>query len=217
MSDLFYNLVWTAGWPVFWLTSEPTVVGMHHTRRHGAYILAANHRSPFDIPLLMRHAHRQLDFVSITEVFAVPVVGWFYGSMNAFPLDRSRRDSPTVRIILDRLAKGRAVAMFPEGRIRRPGETLFDGAPIRSGVGRLAALAGVPVVPAVLRNSSDYLRWQNWLPINTIRYGIACGAPLWTRRDLDASEAGKELETRLVSAMHGLNDQLQQAMQPRRA
>jgi 1-acyl-sn-glycerol-3-phosphate acyltransferase len=212
MSDLFYNLVWTAGWPVFWLTSEPTVIGVHHTARRDGFIVAANHRSPFDVPLLMRHTHRPLDFVSITEVFAVPVVGWFYGHMNAFPLDRSRRDSLTVRIILDRLARGRVVAMFPEGRIRRPGETVFDGAPLRSGVGRLAAMAGVPVVPAVLINTPAYLQWQNWLPINTIRYGIAYGRPLWPRKELETAEAGKELESRLVAAMGELNRQLMAAM-----
>jgi 1-acyl-sn-glycerol-3-phosphate acyltransferase len=212
MSDLFYNLVWTAGWPVFWMTSDPTVIGAHHTARRDGFIVAANHRSAFDVPLLMRHTRRPLDFVSITEVFAVPLVGWFYGSMNAFPLDRSRRDSPTVRIILDRLVKGRVVAMFPEGRIRRAGETVFDGAGIRPGVGRLAALARVPVVPAVLVNSLAYLRWQNWLPINSIRYGVAYGAPLWPRDDLETPEAGRELESRLIAAMGGLNAELQKAM-----
>jgi 1-acyl-sn-glycerol-3-phosphate acyltransferase len=212
VSEFFYNLVWTAGWPVFWMNSEPTLLGVQHTARRGPYILAANHGSPFDVPLLIAHSRRMLDFVSITEVFAIPFVGWFYGSMNAFPLDRSRRDSPTVRIILDRLARGRVVAMFPEGRIPRENESVLHGGSFRSGVGRLAALGGVPVVPAVVINSGDFLRFRSWLPMHTVRYGIAYGEPIFPRKDLPTDDAGRELESRWVSAMLQLNHELERAM-----
>lgn len=212
MSDFFYNLIWTAGWPVFKITGDPVVMGQRHTSRRGGYILACNHRSPFDIPLLMASARRTLDFVSITEVFAVPMVGWFYGHMNAFPLDRSRRDSPTVRIILDRLARGRVVAMFPEGRIRKENESVLNGGGIRSGVGRLAAMAQAPIVPAVLINSVAYLDWRNWLPHTRISWGVAFGDPLFPRQDLETAAAGQEIESRLVQAMQQLHRQLQRRL-----
>jgi 1-acyl-sn-glycerol-3-phosphate acyltransferase len=217
MSDFFYNLVFSAGWPIFWMTSEPTVLGVHHTSRPGPYILAANHGSPFDVPLLIANSRRMLDFVSITEVFAMPFVGWFYGSMNAFPLDRSRRDSPTVRIILDRLAHGRVVAMFPEGRIPRKEDSVLNTGRIRPGVGRLAAMAGVPVVPAVVINSAAYLRLQSWLPTDIVRYGLAYGDPIFPAKHLPTDEAGRELESRLVDAMMKLNEGLQKSMRQRRA
>ena len=212
MSDLFYNFVWTIGWAIIKITSDPVVLGVRHTSRQGAYIIACNHGSPFDVPLLMKNTRRQLDFVSITEVFAVPFLGWFYGSMNAFPLDRSRRDSPTVRIILDRLARGRVIAMFPEGRIRRGSDSMLNGGTIRSGVGRLAAIANVPVIPAVVLNSAAYLKFENWFPHNIIRYGVSFGEPLYARTDLPTDEAGKELEVRLVAAMRGLDVELRRAM-----
>jgi 1-acyl-sn-glycerol-3-phosphate acyltransferase len=214
LSDFFYNLVWTAGWPIFKITGDAVMMGQGLTARRGAYILACNHRSPFDIPLLIANSRRALDFVSITEVFAIPAVAWFYGSMNAFPLDRSKRDSPTVRIILDRLARGRVVAMFPEGRVRKEEESVLNGGGIRSGVGRLAAMADVPVVPSVIINSVGYLKWQNWLPHTKIPYGLAFGEPLFPRKDLETNEAGKELESRLVDAMRRLNHQLQRRMKP---
>src|SRR5438105_14398105 len=115
MSDLFYTLIRTVGRHIFWVNSRPLVLHRQRLGRPGPFIVAANHQSPFDVALLIRHSPRHLDFVSVTEVFAKPFVGWFYGSLNTFPLDRSRPDVPTVRTILDRLNGGRAVAMFPEG------------------------------------------------------------------------------------------------------
>src|SRR6266478_3541841 len=99
MSDLFYSAVVSLGTHVFWLSSRPVVIGVEHTRRAGPFIVAATHESPFDVALLMRHAKRPLDFVTTTEAFANPMVRWFYGSLNAFPLDRSKRDPATVRTI----------------------------------------------------------------------------------------------------------------------
>src|SRR5437870_5041887 len=118
MSDWFYRIVVLIGRFPFWVSSRPIVLHAERARREGAFILAANHTSPYDIPALMRHAPRRLDFVSITEVFRNPFIAWFYSHMNAFPHERSRGDPKTVRIILDRLSRGRVVAMFPEGRIR---------------------------------------------------------------------------------------------------
>ena len=178
------------------------VIGAEHTRRDGPFILAATHQSPYDIPLLMRHCARPLDFVSIVEVFKNPFVAWFYGSMNAFPLDRSRRDPATVRVILDRLSKGRAVAMFPEGGFRRGADSVVHSRRIKPGIGRLAQLAGVPVIPCVIVNSIAYSRVISWLPIGRTKYAIAFAAPLLPTDDPAA------LEVRLIDAFVDLHAML---------
>src|ERR1041384_2498243 len=118
MSDAFYRAVRMVGTTAFWASASPVVVGESHVPGSGACIIAATHQSPYDVPLLIRHTRRLLDFVSTVEVFRNPLVAWFYGSLNAFPLDRSRPDVATVRVILDRLRRGRVVAIFPEGAIR---------------------------------------------------------------------------------------------------
>src|SRR4051812_5803210 len=141
-------------------------------------LLASSHLSAFDVPVLMRHTPRKLDFVSITEMFAKPLVGWFFGNMNAFPLDRSQSDPKTVKIILDRLARGRAVAMFPEGRIRAEADSVLHGKPFRPGAARIARMANVPLVPAVVWKSGAYARKRNWLPGARVRYGINYGEPI---------------------------------------
>jgi 1-acyl-sn-glycerol-3-phosphate acyltransferase len=141
----------------------------------------------------MRSSPKRLDFVSIAEVFAKPFVGWFFGNMNAFALDRGRRDSATVRIILDRLARGRSVAMFPEGHIRKPEQSVVRGAPFRGGVARIARLAGAPILPVVAWGTPAYSRFTAWLPHRRTRYGINYGEPIFVRDEADEPAAQQAL------------------------
>src|SRR5690242_13048857 len=103
MSDVFYSFVVTVGRLPFLLSSRPKIRHADRVPRTGGVIIASTHMSPYDVPLLMRHVPRRLDFVSITEIFAKKFPGWFFGHMNAFPLDRHRSDPKTVKIIVDRL------------------------------------------------------------------------------------------------------------------
>lgn len=190
MSDWFYRTVVTVGRLPFWVSSRPLV--LHPDRAGGVpgpFILASNHLSPYDVPVLMRHTPRWLDFVSITEVFRNPWIAWFYGNMNAFPLERSRSDPKTVKIILDRLARGRVVAMFPEGRIRTEPESAVHGHPFRPGVARLARMAQVPIVPVVVRNTGVYGRVSSWTPGRGTRYGVAYGEPIPVSDEAQAERA----------------------------
>src|SRR5260370_39731203 len=157
---------------IFWTTSRPIVLHAERSRRKGGYILASNHHSPYDVPLLIRHSKRKLDFVSTVEVFSHRFAAWFYGNMNAFPLDRSKPDRPTVRIILDRLQRGRVVAMFPEGGFRKPEDSIILGGRMRPGIGRLAQMANVPVMPVIVLRSHVYQRLTAWLPLKRMRYGL---------------------------------------------
>ena len=72
MGDWFYRFVVRTGRFPFWVSSRPVVLHAKRAPRNGPFILAANHTSPYDVPLLMRHTPRRLDFVSITEVFRNP-------------------------------------------------------------------------------------------------------------------------------------------------
>lgn len=212
MSDLAYNLVTGFGRHVFWLSSRRTLLHLERLKTPGGYILAPNHLSVFDVPCLMAVSPRNLDFVSITEVFAKPLVGFFYGSMNAFPLDRSRPDGPTVRSILDRLARGRAVAMFPEGKLRTMDNSVLTGAPFKPGVARIAQLSGAPVIPCAIVGTGAYTRVKSWLPIRSVRYGVNVGQPIRIRTDLDKQPAIDAMLADLRQAYLDLYAELKQAM-----
>ncbi len=175
---LFYWTVVTLCRPPFFVSSRPVTLHLDRLPRDGAYILACSHLSPYDVPALMRSSRRPIDFVSTTEVFRNPFVAWLYGHMGTFPLDRSRRDSKTVRIILDRLERGRCVGIFPEGRIRRPSDSVIMGGRMRPTIARLAKLANVPIIPAVVWGAEKYKRAASWLPLMRTKYGVIYGEPM---------------------------------------
>jgi 1-acyl-sn-glycerol-3-phosphate acyltransferase len=207
MSDALYKFVRFVGTPVVWISARPVVIGLDRVPATGRCLIAATHQSPYDIALLMRHTPRLIDFVSIIEVFRNPLVAWFYGSLNAFPLDRSRPDAKTARIILERLRRERAVGMFPEGGFRTDAESVVRTRRMRPGSGRIARMAGAPVVPCVIINSRVYNRFVSWLPLRSARYGLIYGEPI------DPSLDPAVIENRLLDAFVSLHSELAEAME----
>lgn len=213
MSDWYYNLVWYAFWPAFGVSSSPIVLHPERPRRPGAYLLAANHLSYYDVPCLIKESGRKIDFVSITEVFRNPLMAWFYGNMNAFPLDRGRIDVGATRTILERLQRGRVVGIFPEGSIRTEENSVLNGGRIKRGVVRLARLANVPILPTVILGTSAYCRVLSWAPLRRVRYGINYGEPI----DPSMTKDDDDLQQQLISAYRALHSELVAAMSgPRR-
>jgi 1-acyl-sn-glycerol-3-phosphate acyltransferase len=188
--DVFYDTIVLLGRFPFWVSSRPVLLHLERVPRQGAFLIASNHTSHYDIPALMRHTPRNLDFLSVTELFANPLVGWFFSHMNAFPLERSRSDPKTVRIILDRLKRRRGVAMFPEGQLRSEDDSVVYGGVFQPGVARIARLANVPIIPVVAWGTGCYRKFTGWLPLKRSRYGLAFGEPIVVA---DESEAERQL------------------------
>ena len=211
VSDAFYRLVRCMGRPAFARSSRPVLLHADRVPATGPVIVAANHLSPYDIPCLMGAIDRPLDFVSVVEMFRNPLVAWFFRNMNAFPLDRGRVDAGTTRIILDRLRRGRAVAMFPEGRIRQPGESMLVGGPVRLSVIRLARLAGSPIVPGVMLGTGVFSRASAWKPVGKTKYGAAFGYPIVVNGDQDEAAACAAAEMELMAAYRDLYAELSAA------
>lgn len=209
MSDRFYDVVVAIGRSAFWLCTKPLVLGAERTARPGPFILAANHESPYDVGLVLRHSIRHVDFLSIVEMFRKPFVGWLYRNMNVMALDRSRPDAATVRAILDKLAKGRAVAMFPEGGIKRGDQRVVVSGRMKPGVGRLAKMSGAPIIPCVMIDSRAFWKFTAWLPHRRTRYGIIFGPPV------EAKGEAEEIEAELIKRFMSLHAELSAAMAAR--
>ena len=205
MGDCYYRFVRFVGSKIFWVSSRSTILHRDRVPRSGTFLLVSNHISPIDVPVLIRHTPRKLDFVTTQEMFRKPFVKWFFTHMNAFPLDRQRTDTRGTRALLDRLAAGRVVSMFPEGRLRWGAQSVLEGAPVRPTAARTARLANVPLLPAVVWGTPAYSRIINWLPLKRVRYGIAYGEPI------DVADDG-EAEQRLAAVFQALYAELREAM-----
>jgi 1-acyl-sn-glycerol-3-phosphate acyltransferase len=212
MSDFGYSVVVAIGRPPFIISSSPVILHRDRVDVPGAYLLAPTHSSPYDVALLMKESWRHLDFMSITELYRNPFVATLFNACNVFPLERSRPDPATIRIVLGRLERGRVVVMFPEGRFRTEADSVINGGSLSPGVARIARMAGVPVIPCCLINTGAYRKPSAWLPLRRTRFGMNFGKPLLPHRDLPDAEADKAMIEDMKRSYRELHAELSSAM-----
>lgn len=109
----------------------------------GPVILASNHLSFLDPPLVGSGVHRGINYMARKTLFRYPGIGALLHSWNAVPVDRDGGSASGLKEILDRLKRGGAIIMFPEGTRSLTGELL----PARSGIGLAIIKSTAPVVP----------------------------------------------------------------------
>jgi 1-acyl-sn-glycerol-3-phosphate acyltransferase len=109
----------------------------------GPVILAANHLSFLDPPLVGAGLRRPINYLARKSLFRYPGIGALLRSVNAVPVDRDGGSAAGLKEILDRLKRGGAIILFPEGT-RSPDGRLQ---PARSGVGLAIIKSTAPVVP----------------------------------------------------------------------
>ena len=155
------------------------VRGAENVPLQGPLIVAANHVSNFDPPLLGVAMPRQIWYMAKKELFAIPVLGPVISRLGAFSVDRQAGGTAALRGALRMLKEGRAVGMFPEG-----GRNVEGDKEVKSGVAFLAAASGAPVVPAAIVGTRGLRPFR--------RVTVAFGEPLRITRDRQAQ--GDDLE-----------------------
>ena len=114
--------------------------------RTGGIIIACNHISDFDPPVLGFAIPRTVAYMAKKELFSSRFGDFFLRKLNAFPVDRSGLDTMAVRTAISLLKRGEAVVIFPEGTRSRDGRMLS----VKAGISLIAMASGVPVVPAFI-------------------------------------------------------------------
>jgi len=153
--DLLYATLRTILRPGMARGFEWVVDGEEHIPPAGGVVLAANHISYFDALCLAYVADRRgrrIRFLAKASFFDVPVLGAVLRGVGDIPAGRRRRGAPGASALDEAVAAldaGQCIGIFPEGRISgdlEPGEA-------HTGVARLAAGAGVPLIPVGLWGS----------------------------------------------------------------
>jgi 1-acyl-sn-glycerol-3-phosphate acyltransferase len=144
----FYGLAKVVVSGLFHTMFRFRVVGGENVPRSGPLIVAANHISNFDPPLLGVALPRPISYMAKKELFAMPVLRQLLPHLYAFPVDRQAGGTAAVRAALRLLKEGRAVGIFPEG-----GRNVTGTNEEKAGAAFLAAASGAPVVPAAIVGS----------------------------------------------------------------
>lgn len=134
---------------------RPLVRHKRRVPRTGAVLIAANHQSYLDPPLVGMFLRRHCSFVARSGLFKFAPFGRLIAALNSVPLKEDGSDAAAIKEILRRLAEGHAVVIFPEG------SRSSDGAQheFKRGVALLMKRANCPVVPAAVEGC-----WNAWPP-----------------------------------------------------
>jgi 1-acyl-sn-glycerol-3-phosphate acyltransferase len=159
-------------------TCRVHILHRERSRKTGAWILASNHISHFDPPLLSFACHRVVNWMAMEELFQPPWFGWLLQSVRAFPVRRGKPDRQALRVATERLAEKRVVGIFPEGGIRDGTASVLLGGPMRPGIGLVAGLAKVPILPAVILGTDRLYNKRRWLSWGRTNLWIAFGEEL---------------------------------------
>ena len=125
------------------------VFGKKNIPEKSGFILASNHVSYLDPIVLSAACSRKLNFMARHDLFLNSLFSWMISNVGAFPVKRDSADISAMKEAIERLKKGNALLMFPEGSRRTNG---VPGQP-QAGVGFLAVKLGVPVIPAFIKGT----------------------------------------------------------------
>ena len=198
MAELVYPPVILAAKTMFRvLDLKIRVDGGEHVPSRGGAVIACNHVSYLDFifcGLGAQPAKRLVRFMAKQEVFANAITGPLMRGMRHIPVDRSAGRASYDEAVV-RLRAGEVVGVFPEATI----STSFTVEKIKSGAVRMAAAAGVPVVPMAVWGSQRL--WTKGQPRSLTKrhvpVTIVLGDPMCPLPDEDPELLTGELRSRM--------------------
>jgi len=120
--------------------------GRQNVPRRGSVVLAGNHQSFMDPVFCGVGVRRRLTYIARESLFHFGPFGWLIHSVNAIPIGRDKADIAAMRAILERLRRGEAVCLYPEGTRSHDGRI----APLKAGFGLLCRRSKATVVPVLV-------------------------------------------------------------------
>ena len=123
------------------------------------YVVVSNHESFVDI-LLISHLPWEMKWLSKTEMFKIPLVGWLMRMAGDIELVRGDKESVAraMRACAETLDRRVSVMIFPEGTRSASGEL----GTFRRGAFQLAIDSQLPILPLAVHGTRGALRKHDW-------------------------------------------------------
>ena len=179
------------------------VQGAENIPSKGAFILASNHLSHFDPPILgavcYRYKKRILNFLAKEELFYNKIFSWYIRKLKAFPIRRKFGDIGAIKESIRRIRNSEAIVIFPEGGRSVEGD-IKEGF---RGIALLAIKTKIPVIPVFIKGSDSTFGVAS-KSIKFSKIFLKFGEPLIFYGE--GPHAYSEITTRIMSAIRELSD-----------
>jgi len=198
---MYHYLKWSVVAPMLGVYFRGRIYGAEKVPTQGPIVVASNHASNLDPPLVSCSVGRPVAFMAKEELFRIPVLKQWMKLYGAYPVKRQIADLSAIKAALKALKEGWATGIFlggtrtPDGGITNP----------KLGAAAIAAKAKAPLVPVSLWGTEKIFKSGSKLPSSvpvTIRIGDAIAPPDSSKRhDLEAVTAKC---VAAIAAMHDL-------------
>lgn len=178
------------------------VVGREHLITEGPVLVASNHQSYLDPPLIGNLYQDEMVYLARKTLFN-SFTRWVYKHWNAIPVDQERPDMASLKTIIRKLREGNRVLIFPEGARTHNGD-IGDAAP---GIGLIAVKSGAVIQPVRIRGAREALP-RGSARIRFARISVHVGPPIRLSDEELRAAKGKEdydrIAKRIMDAIKAL-------------
>lgn len=115
----------------------------------GATIIAPNHASFLDPPLVGISFDEEVSFLARGSLFKHTLFKKIISSLNSYPINGSTNDLSSLKLVIQLLQNKKKIVIFPEGKRSQNGQFL----PIKPGVSLLMSKCHCPIVPVYIHGS----------------------------------------------------------------
>ena len=185
---------------LFYTVFRTRVYGRENIPKDGAVILAANHASNIDPPLMASLIERPVSYMAKIELFENPIFGAAIRRCHAFPVKRGASDRGAIKAAVTVLKEGHMLGLFPEGTRSKTGELQKAEA----GIALIASMTGAPILPVAILNSHRIFANGGLLPQLRIMYG----APISFQGDRKSKEALDAFSAEIMAHIAQMRDAL---------
>ena len=186
---------------IFYILFRARVYGRENIPAEGAVILAANHASNIDPPLMASLIDRPVSYMAKIELFENPIFGAAIRRCHAFPVKRGESDRGAIKAAVTVLKEERVLGLFPEGTRSKTGELQKAEA----GVALIAAMTGAPTVPVAILNTHRIFANGGLLPQLRIMYG----QPISFQGDRKSKEALDAFSAEIMAHIARMKEELE--------
>ena len=149
------------------------VIGAENMIEEGPCIIAANHCSYLDPPLVGVACRRAIHYLARKSLLDIPVLGSILPQLNVIPVDQKNADRSALMGAIRVVRYGGGVLIFPEGTRSPDGELQ----PAQPGIGMIVVKTDAPVVPVRIFGSYQAFSRERRIPRRAF-VTVVVGRPL---------------------------------------
>ncbi len=180
--------------------------GLENIPKSGAFIIASNHASFLDPPLVGHRVPRQIYYFARRTLMKNALVSLMLPHLNTILVDRDSADIGALKKVFSVLKKGHGLLFFPEGTRTKDGNLQI----FKEGVGMVACRSQATVIPTKLFGTYKTFSRYHSVPDFDSRLKVVYGKPI----PYDEYEPGKNTENRYAMASNIIYQKVKEIEDP---